>query len=97
MQRKRRFLSLSQQHVKVAYVLPLALSACATNPAPYPAVADVQAVTEAKPRPTPDILTDPAASDRYNAALEAWGERLHSAGLRLCRYFERTGMRGVEC
>lgn len=75
----------------------LTLAACATTPAPYPPRADVQALAEHKPKPSAAILTDPAASDRYNSAVEGWGDRLHSAGKRLCRYFAATGMKGLDC
>lgn len=47
--------------------------------------ADLKAVTEAKPAPTDEILTDAKANDRYNAAVELWGERLWRAGTRICR------------
>jgi hypothetical protein len=62
----------------------------------YPPRADIQAVTEAKPIPPTTILTDPTASDEYNARLEAWGERVRAAGVRLCRYFQNEGM-AVDC
>lgn len=74
----------------------LALSACATKPIATPPRADVQALVEPKPKPSADILSDPAASDRYNSAVEGWGDRLSSAGKRLCVYFQSTGM-DVEC
>ncbi|OGT55465.1 MAG: hypothetical protein A3E01_09155 [Gammaproteobacteria bacterium RIFCSPHIGHO2_12_FULL_63_22] len=51
---------------------------------------------EPKPVPTDAIVTDPVAAEHYNAALESWGDRLHSAGARLCRFFQRTGMPGVD-
>jgi hypothetical protein len=73
-----------------------ALSACATNGS-YPPKADIQAITESKPIPPPEILTDAAASDLYNSQLEGYADRLHSAGVRLCRYFRRTGMRDLTC
>lgn len=47
--------------------------------------------------PTAEIVTDPVASALYNARIEAWGDRLHSAGVRLCRYFKATGMKGLDC
>jgi len=53
-------------------------------------------VTEAKPVPGDEIVTDPVASAKYNAAVEAWGDRLRAAGMRLCRFFDRTGM-DVDC
>jgi hypothetical protein len=53
-------------------------------------------VTEAKPVPTDEIAADPVAEAHYNAAVESWGDRLHSAGARLCRFFEETDMPGVD-
>ncbi len=61
-----------------------------------PPVADLRAVTEPKPIPPSEILTDPAAAVRYDAELEAWGERLSAAGGRLCRWFVANGM-AVDC
>jgi hypothetical protein len=54
-------------------------------------------VTEPKPVPGDEIATDPVAEAHYNAAVESWGDRLHSAGARLCRFFDRTGMKGLRC
>jgi len=74
-----------------------ALSACTDHPrVGFPAAADLVAVTEAKPKPSPDILTDPAASDRYGASVESWGERVQAAGVRLCKFFVAQGMK-VGC
>jgi len=73
-----------------------ALTGCATPPAVHPPQADVQALIEAKPKPTGAILTDPAASDRYNSAVESWGNRIHAAGVRLCQYYKAQGM-DVTC
>lgn len=47
--------------------------------------------------PGDEIATDPAAEAHYNAAVESWGERLSSAGGRLCRFFARTGMKRLRC
>lgn len=69
----------------------LLASACAGSGA-YPPLADLRAVTEAKPVPGDEIATDPVAEAHYNAAVESWGERLHSAGLRLCRFYRRMKM-----
>ncbi len=55
------------------------------------------AATEAKPVPGDEIATDPAAEAHYNAAIEAWGDRLRSAGLRLCRFFAETGVKNLDC
>jgi hypothetical protein len=76
--------------------IPISVAACATTGA-YPPSADIASVTEAKPRPPAEILTDPAANDRYNSAIEARGDRLYAAGARLCRFFARTGMSGLTC
>ena len=89
---KRRFLYMSAQLVMVAYTL----TACTTTGG-YPPLADIQAVTETKPRPTAAILTDPAADARYNASIEAALDRVHAAAMRLCRFYARTGMDGLEC
>ena len=62
----------------------------------FPPRPDVNAVTETKPVPPTTILTDPTTSDRYNAELENWGERVQAAGVRLCRYFKEQGME-VDC
>lgn len=72
------------------------LAACATKPSPLPPRADVIALIEVKPKPPVAILTDPAASDRHNNAIEAYADRLSSAGKRLCAYFAATGM-DVDC
>jgi hypothetical protein len=71
-----------------------ALSGCAEKPIVHatPAAEDVRALVERKPKPPISILTDPAANDRYNAEVEAWGDRLRSAGVRLCAFFANQGM-----
>lgn len=74
------------------------LPACAsTGSDAIPSRADVIAVTEAKPVPSEATVTDETADSLYNASVEAWGDRLRSAGLRLCRYFKTTGMEGLDC
>ena len=75
-----------------------ALGACAEKRVVHapPAVADLRAVIEPKPKPPISILTDPAASDRYNAEVEAWGERLRAGGMRLCQFFEAQGV-AADC
>lgn len=73
-------------------------SGCATSGG-YPPLADLKAVTEAKPVPGDEIATDPVAEAHYNASVESWGDRGHSAGVRLCRFFAETGMEmaGFRC
>lgn len=61
-----------------------------------PAVEDLRAVIEPKPKPPISILTDPAASERYNAEVEAWGDRLRAGGMRLCQFFEAQGV-AADC
>ena len=75
----------------VLLLMLLHVSACAASGG-YPPVADLQAVTEAKPVPSDAIASDPTAEALYNASVESWGDRLSSAGGRLCRFFRRTGM-----
>lgn len=53
-------------------------------------------MTEAKPVPTDDIVMDPVAEANYNASVESWGDRLFSAGGRLCRFFDGVDMPGVD-
>jgi hypothetical protein len=54
-------------------------------------------VTEAKPVPGDEIATDPVAEATYNARVESWGDRLRSAGVRLCKFFDETGMPDLDC
>ncbi len=77
-------------------LMPLLVSACAASGG-FPPPADLQAVTEAKPVPVDAIATDAAAEAHYNAAVESWGDRVSAAGGRLCRFFDRRGMKGLTC
>ena len=54
--------------------------------APLPPAQDVEAATEPKPRPPIDIVESEAASLAYDNAIEAWGERVQSAGVRICEW-----------
>jgi hypothetical protein len=72
------------------------LLACKTTGG-FPDPKDVAAATEVKPQPGDDILRDPAAGDRYDSAIEGWGDRVRAAGMRLCRFYARTGMPTVHC
>lgn len=84
--------------VALSVLLPMLLlvSACGSGGG-YPPLADLQAVTESKPEPTDAIATDPQAEAHYNAEIEGWGERVQSAGKRLCRFFVATKMPGLSC
>lgn len=56
-----------------------------------PSAADVNALQEAKPKVTPEVLSSAKAEAQYNADVEAWGERLSSAGRRLCHWYNDRG------
>lgn len=73
----------------------LLASGCAASGG-YPPLADLRAVTEAKPLPTDAIATDPQAEAQYNADVEGWGDRISAAGARLCRFFDEVDMPGVD-
>lgn len=75
---------------------PLVASGCAPHASRFPPSADIQAATERKPQPTAEIVRSAKAEAEYNASVESWGDRLHAAGSRLCRYFRDTGMT-IEC
>lgn len=77
--------------------ITISLAACQHTTAGFPPAKDVQAMVESKPVPTEAILTDPAASARYNASIEAWGDRISSAAAIVCRNLVKQGMAGVTC
>jgi hypothetical protein len=76
--------------------LALACS-CAEQGAVAPPVADLSAVVEAKPQPTDDIATSQQAYDQYQASVESWGDRISSAGARLCRWSKSVYKVKVQC
>ena len=91
------------QAAPIRRLLPLLLlttaSGCGAQgslKAGYPPRADLEAVTEAKPQPSPDIVTSAQAAEAYNAAVEGWGDRVSKAGGRLCRFHQSLGMK-VSC
>ena len=89
--------SMLRRRVASLALLPtLLLASACGNSGGYPPLADLKAVTEPKPVPGDEIATDPAAEAHYNAAVEGWGDRLFSAGGRLCRFFRETRMPGVD-
>lgn len=80
-----------------AILLCLPAAMCSPEPIAMPSDADIEAI--AKPRPAPeseDILDDATANAVHEAAKDSWADKVHSAGLRVCRYFERMGA-DVEC
>lgn len=72
-------------------------SGCTTSGAIHPPVDDLKAAVEPKPVPSDDIATSDQANADYNASLEAWGDRISSAGARICRWSERTYKIKVGC
>lgn len=62
----------------------------------FPPRADLEAVTETKPAPTIAIVESAQAAEHYNAAVEAWGDRVAAAGARLCKFYQTIGMT-VRC
>ena len=72
----------------------LAVSACAAQvrtSLAFPPAPDIQAAVEAKPVPADNIVTSDQASADYSAAVEAWGDRAHAAGARICRWVVDAG------
>lgn len=61
-----------------------------------PPAIDIEAATEPKPLPPIEIATDPDAAVAYDEAIESWGERLRTAGVRLCLWFVDNGV-DVDC
>jgi hypothetical protein len=61
----------------ITLALLLLLSGCKTTGG-FPDPKDVAAVTEVKPVPGANILTDPAANDRYDNAIKGTGDRLRA-------------------
>ncbi len=95
-QRLSRCSSL-EARTALAGCLCLLIVACTDLPRiGTPPIADIQAATEAKPKPTAAILTGPAADALYNSAVEGWGDRVRAAGVRLCRFYRDVGVK-VEC
>src|SRR6478735_9110239 len=90
--RRNYTMSFKTRPAGFCLLLPMLLlaSACADSGG-FPPLADLKAVTEPKPVPSDEIATDPQAEANYNASVEGWGERLRSAGIRLCRFFDQTG------
>jgi hypothetical protein len=76
------------------FACSLVASGCATRErlTPiFPPPADLQAVSEPKPRPPVEIVTSAMAAAEYDIDLELWGERVSAAGGRLCRWSVRNG------
>ena len=83
------------------FLLPAALLLAVPSCAPrerirplFPPVADM--VVEARPVPTPEILTSEAAADAFDASLKAWGRRGWQKVGRICRWSKANGL-SIEC
>ena len=74
--------------IKLTALAPLLLASACPKPVstPLPPAQDVEGATETKPLPSPEAVFDAKAKARDDAALEAWGERLRSAGVRVCEW-----------
>ena len=85
------------QVARIVPLLMLALASGCDRPTvqgvqTYPRPADLQAVTAPKPLPSPNIADDPQAAERDNAAVDAWGNSLHDAGVRICHWATERGL-----
>lgn len=62
---------------------------------PFPPAADLS--ISPKPRIDPSVLDSEAADVAHDIAIEARGDQLALQVGRLCRYFDRRGMPGLDC
>lgn len=84
---------LSRGRLPMMLTAALLVSACEHRgpiSTPLPPAADVEAATEQKPVPPIDILTDAQANAQYSADVESWGERVRSAGVRVCQWLNQA-------
>ena len=92
---------MSSKRSLTSLSLPLAAlllaSGCGVSGGPLPPVADLKAAVEPKPVPTDDIATSQKAADDYSASVDAWGDRIYTAGGRLCRWSERVYKVKIGC
>jgi len=56
-----------------------------------PPAIDVEAATEAKPIPGPEIVTSAVAAAEYNAAVEIHAMRIRAAAVRVCNWLNERG------
>lgn len=73
----------------------VAVASCATPAGTWPPAADL--TVRAKPVPPDDVLTSRIAGEMHDNAVEAYGEAGWAQVARLCRFFERQGMPGLDC
>lgn len=75
--------------------LGVGVASCAKPVGAYPPVSDLR--VEPKPVPPDDVLTSRIAGERYDNAVEGWGEAGWLQVGRLCRFFDELGMEGLSC
>lgn len=56
-----------------------------------PPAIDVEAATEPKPLPPVEIATDEAVALQYDLEIEAHGERIRAAAVRVCLWLNANG------
>lgn len=78
----------------IASALALALCGCGSTVV-RPPVADLSPAPE--PMISAEALTSAAALDAYDVEHEAWGRGEHGKVVRLCRWFEAMGAKGLRC
>lgn len=67
------------------------VASCGTpGSGPFPPAEDLRAVP--KPVPPLEVLTSREAGEKYDNAVEAWGERGWAAVARSCRFWRAQGM-----
>ena len=83
-------------------MLPLALAAsvslvsgCASSGLIFPPSADLQ--VEPKPQLAPEAIFSEAALDAHDIAIETRGDRLAAQVVRMCRFWQEMGMKGLDC
>lgn len=75
--------------------LGAAVASCETPAGTFPRAEDL--TVQPKPVPSDDVLTSRIAGERYDNAVEAWGEDGWAQVGRLCRFFDEMGMEGLDC
>ena len=73
----------------------VAVASCTTPGSSFPPAADL--AVQPKPVPTVEVLTSRIAGEKYDNAVEAWGEAGWATVGRLCRFFDHMGMPDLDC
>ena len=75
--------------------LGAAVASCETTAGTFPRAEDL--TVQPKPSPPDEVLTSRIAGERYDNAVEAWGEDGWAQVGRLCRFFDEMGMKRLSC